>query len=169
MKTLNFLLAATAISIALVSCQKENIEPQKPATDSHNLKPALIEKAESTSGVATTRVSVRYEVSINLILSKPLCNTYQVEVVNEYGAAVATPIHYDPAKSTYIFNEQTNEKSGLRTARLVLVDWPDHYICPTELFTNPSSQKVFFSEGGFISFELYPTVKQGGERVINKD
>jgi hypothetical protein len=158
MKTLNSFFAAAVISIALVSCQKETIEPQKPATNASNVEPAQTVNLEDATLKSTSSVNVRYIVAMHLTSAKPLCNRYRVEIVDANGRQVAPPANFDQATSSYTFYEQTRQKSGLRVARLVLVEWPHHFICEYEFYTTPSSQVINFRDGGSYSFDLYPTV-----------
>jgi hypothetical protein len=159
MKTLNFFFAAATLSIALVSCQKETIEPSQPATDVAVINTGLDNNVEDASVKSTKAVTVRYEIAVHLVTDKPLCNRYQVEVVDGTGKAVAQPVAFDPTKSSYSFYEQTRQSSGIRIARIVLVNWPEHFVCETELFTPPSGRVVNFHEGASYLFDLYPSAQ----------
>jgi hypothetical protein len=160
MKTLNYFFAAAVLSIALVSCQKETIEPQRPADNNSQVQKTdakIMENASiKTSATEVSYNTMIYLVTIHLEREKPLCNTYVVKLTDGDGREIALPVRYDPATSIYTFRERTNEASGVRVAHLDLVVWPNHFVCPTEYTTDPAISVIDFKEGGTYSFDLYP-------------
>ena len=157
MKTTNYLFAAVALSIAFVSCQKETIEPMKPAALNVREIPAVMDEGLSADAKGT--ISVRYEISINMEADKPLCNRYQVELLDATGHQVLPAQIYVPGTKIYNFYEQTRLSKGVRIARLVVIPFDQHYICETELFTVPVSKLIQFVDGETYSYALYPETK----------
>jgi hypothetical protein len=108
-----------------------------------------------SSGNPTIRV--KYQVTINLYVLKPLCNRYQVEMLDANGHPVAPAQGYDPGTAKYTFEEQTLQTTGIRIARLVPVFGGDHFVCEQELYTVPSAKLLTFTEGQVYYFDLFPT------------
>jgi hypothetical protein len=104
-------------------------------------------------------VSVRYQVTVHLAADKPLCNVYQIEILNANGMQVAPSQIFIPGTSVYTFYEQTRQSNGLRIARLVQVPFGKHYVCETELFAVPDVNIIEFKDAGTYLFNLYPTSK----------
>ena len=157
MKTTNYLFAAVALSIAFVSCQKETIEPMKPAALNVREIPAVMDEGLSADAKGT--ISVRYEISINMEADKPLCNRYQVELLDASGRAIAPAQYFVPGKKSYTFYEQTRQAAGLRIARLVLAPNIDRFACQVELFTAPDVKLINFVDRETYNLNLNPNAK----------
>jgi len=102
-------------------------------------------------------INVKYQVTVNLEVSRTLCNTYQVEMLDANGRLVAPAQIYDPGTVNYIFEEQTRQTAGIRIARLVPFWGGDHFVCEQELFTPPAVRLLNFKDGQAYFFNLYPT------------
>ena len=160
MKTLNFILAAAVISVSFVSCQKDDIVPQKPADNSR------IAKVDNKTGKNTNIKMVpeakmgnqlSYIVTIHLKYEKPLCNRYLVKLIDGDGREIAAPVNYDPNTSVYTFRESTYASSGVRMARLDVVVYPgEHFVCAQEFTTDPEIKTLAFKNGDSFTFDLYP-------------
>ncbi len=105
----------------------------------------------------TPNVRVKYLVTINLEVSIHLCNTYQVQVLDANGRAVAPPQVFISGTAIYNFDEQTRQTAGIRIARLVPVTWGERFVCEQELFTSPVVRLLNFKDGQVFHFDLYPT------------
>jgi hypothetical protein len=151
MKTKAIFVAAIALSVALLSCQKENIVPA--SADNGTVKTA-VDNSVSPSP-AETKV-VRYIVNVHLSGDKPLCGAYQVEVLNGAGVLVAPPRPFIPGVSSYIFTEQTRLDHGIRMARLESATVPDGFECKNPLYTPPDILWVKFENEASFTFDLYP-------------
>lgn len=105
---------------------------------------------------------VKYQVTVNLVLITPLCNNYQVQVLDGNGRLVAPPQTFVPGKAIYNFDEHTSQTAGIRIARLVLIPFPgpEHYVCDQELFTAPDVHLLNFKNGEVYPFNLYPKPRQ---------
>jgi hypothetical protein len=106
-----------------------------------------------------TAVSVRHIVNVNLNTDKPICNTYQVELLDASGRAVAPAQYFVPGKKSYTFYEQTRQAAGLRIARLVLAPNIDRFACQLELFTAPDVKLINFVDRETYNFNLNPNAK----------
>jgi len=107
---------------------------------------------------ANPTVQVTYRVVVHLETDKPFCNVYQVEILDATGKQVAPPQIYVPGNTTYKFVEQTRQMKGIRIARLVMVPFGPHYICPNELSTAPDVKVIEFHDGNSYPFDLYPRI-----------
>jgi hypothetical protein len=105
-------------------------------------------------------VNVKYQVTVNLDISIPLCNTYQIEILDANGRQVAPPQNFVAGTEVYIFEEQTRQTAGIRIARMVTVSWGEHYVCDQEWFTPPDVHLLHFKNGQSYFFNLYPSSKQ---------
>lgn len=123
-------------------------------------------KEPNSSKTTGPSVNVRYVVTVNLGLDKPICNTYQVELVDANGRAVAPAQYFVPGNSAYTFYEQTRQAVGIRKARLVLAPNLDRYACQQELYTPPDVKVITFKDRETYSFILNPNTKpaQGKEQ-----
>jgi hypothetical protein len=116
-------------------------------------------KAPDHKKAAGTTVSVRYQVNIHFNSDKLICNTYQVELLDANGRAVAPAQYFVPGKEIYTFYEQTRQTVGLRVARLVLAPNLDRFACQQELFTAPDVKLINFVDKETYIFNLVPNAK----------
>jgi hypothetical protein len=107
-----------------------------------------------------TAVKVKYQVTVNLDISRPLCNLYQVEVLDAAGRQVAPPQAFVEGTQAYIFEEQTRQTVGIRIARIVTVSWGDHFVCDQEMFTTPAVRLINFTDRQVYLFNLSPSFKK---------
>ena len=103
-------------------------------------------------------VQVFYKVVVHLDGEPALCNDYQVELLDATGKLVAAPAIYHPGNSTYKFSEQANQPKGIRMARLSLVPYGPHAICPNGLSGTPDVKVIEFKDGEVYQFDLYPRI-----------
>ena len=108
---------------------------------------------------AGSAVTVRYAVTVNLATDKPICNIYQVEMLDASGRLVAPAQYYVQGKESYTFYEQTRQSSGVRIARLVLAPNLDRFACEQELFTAPDAKLISFTNSETYLFNLAPVAK----------
>ena len=106
-----------------------------------------------------TAVNVRYVVNIHFAASEPICNTYQVEMLDANGNLVVPAQIYIPGNESYTFYEQTRQTMGIRIARLVLAPNVDHFACEQELFTPPAVKLINFKNAETYNFDLVPSTK----------
>ena len=137
MKTVKFI---PILTLALVLIGATSTYARKP----QNLRPA------------GTAVSVRHEVNVHFTAEKPICNLYQVELLDANGRSVASPQAFIQGKETYTFYEQTRVSVGIRIARLVLTPNIDRYVCQQELFTPPAVKVINFIDHETYTFDLVP-------------
>jgi hypothetical protein len=116
-------------------------------------------KKPANQRAAGPAVSVRYEVNVHFNAEKPLCNTYQVELLDAGGRAVAPAQYFIPGKESYTFYEQTRQSSGIRIARLVMAPNIDRLACEQELFTAPDVKLINFIDRETYTFNLMPNSK----------
>ena len=104
--------------------------------------------------------SVTFQVSIHLSgLTKDICNPYIIQIIDENGRIVAPAQVFNPSTTKYVFREKTPVTGKTRIAVLMPVSYPQHFICPVDLFTTPDAKNGPFLGGQSYSFELYPVVK----------
>jgi hypothetical protein len=97
-----------------------------------------------------------HHVIIHPTISKNICNTYLVKIVDETGRLVAPPQIYVPGVNKYVFNENNILQGRKRTAILELSLYPGHYTCPNDFFTPPDVKVGPFEKGQIYTFDLYP-------------
>jgi hypothetical protein len=152
MKTAKFFFAAALLSVAMISCQKENIGPS--ATGTGDLKTSISNDATTDPDLNPI---VKYAVTVHMTISKPLCAAYQVVLLNGAGVMVAPPQPFIPGTTAYYFKEVIRQKSGVRIARIDLAGEPDNGFCPNALYTEPDSHFIQFENGAVYNFDLYPS------------
>ena len=104
--------------------------------------------------------AVTYQVSIHLTgLTKDVCNPYIIQIMDENGRVVAPAQVFHPTVSKYVFREKAPVLGKTRIAVLIPVSYPQHYVCPIELYTAPDAKNGPFLGGHSYSFDLYPVVK----------
>jgi hypothetical protein len=115
---------------------------------------------------ATSKTTIRYEVTIHNLNAFNLCNTYQVQVTDENGRLVAAPTTFVPGINKYTFFEEGPAKGRLRMANLVLSPYTDRIVCPVNFTLRPAVILWPFLGGNTYSLNLYPvlqeTTKDGG-------
>jgi hypothetical protein len=159
MKTLNYILAAAMISFAIVSCQKDDIVPQKPSSHPIVVDKKDAKKVENASFKTIPAFNMIYSVTIHLKYEKPLHNNYVVRLTDGDNLDVAEPVNYDPNTSVYIFRELTNEPSAIRKASLEAVVYPgERFALLKEFNTEPAISLVEFKVNDTFAFDLYPKV-----------
>ena len=151
MKTMKFVLAAMILSVAVISCQKDDIGPSAPAGD---LKSNITNDPIAQPPVTTL---VRYDVTVHWIIAQPLCGKYQVKVVNSAGVPVAPGQDYIPGINSYKFTEFTNQTTGTRKAVLVQVNIDSKGVCQYNLYTEDDTHFIRFKSGLTNYFDLYPS------------
>lgn len=151
MKTAKFFFAAALLSVALISCQKEDISPSVATTG--DLKTSISNDATVDPDLNPI---VKYKVTVRMTINKPLCDAYQVVLLNGAGVMVAPPQPFIPGTTVYYFKEVIRQKSGVRTAHIGLAGEPDGS-CANKLYTSPDSQFIQFVNGGVYYFDLYPS------------
>ena len=158
MKTVKFILAAFVLSFSIISCQKENIEPQSPVSSSQDLKGQPVNKGENNKKQNPDEITgVKYAITVHFPVGRELRSTYQIEIVNAADQPVAPRQIFVPGTSVYNFFEQANQESGIRIARLVQVKYPDeHFLSAPELSTPPDIKVINFLDGESYSFDLWP-------------
>jgi len=155
MKRIEFFFATIILSVALIACQKENIEPRGTSSGVTSLKAVWVNSEKpAISDTVAVRI-VYYQVNVNLRPGKPLCNIYWVEMLDAFGRLVAPKQTFIPGTKTYIFTEQIQQRSGLRVARLVRAPG-SNIACDTELFTSPAMRTIEFRNMETYTFDLYP-------------
>jgi len=154
MKKGTLFLTAFALSFGFVSCQKENIEPQKisGATNTNSLSLKYRNTADSNSNNDT---KTRFEVNVHSVSDKPICNAYLVEVIDGDGRLIGEPQPLIPGISTYNFFE-AGSGTGIRVARLYLPENGDHIACGTEIYFPPTTLYGPFETGRSYTMDLYP-------------
>jgi hypothetical protein len=110
---------------------------------------------------------IQYRVNIHLTGDVKLCNLYYVEMVDSHGRLVAPPKIYNPGVSVYTFFERGPVRD-VRAAYMVLADRHSHYICPTELVTEPREMAGPFLNGQTYVFDLYPASPAIDDAVRDK-
>ncbi|MCX6268895.1 MAG: hypothetical protein NTW16_16335 [Bacteroidetes bacterium] len=99
---------------------------------------------------------IHYRVNVIANIDKKLCNVYLVKLMDERGRLIAPAKVYKPGVTQYDFYESGRSVSGVRTATLVRETYQDHFICETELFTEPVTISGLFSSGQTYRFDLHP-------------
>ena len=138
MKTVKFI---SALSLAIILLA---------ATSSYAKKPDNNKVPGSVS-------TVRYEVNVHFSSDKPLCNFYQVQMLDANGNLVATPQAFIQGKTTYSFYEQTHVSAAIRIARMILTPNIDRFVCSEDLSVTPVAKLINFVEHSTYVFDLVPT------------
>lgn len=86
---------------------------------------------------APVNTMIRLQVNVILLNEKPLCNFWMVEIRDGNGNLVAPAKPYTTGVTRYDFFER-GPANGSRIAVLAKYRYGDHYVCETEIFTNPS-------------------------------
>jgi hypothetical protein len=117
---------------------------------------------------ASVNPVIRYQVNIYVPASeKPLCNLYQVEILNGNGYQVVPAKIFTPGVSVYEFFER-GPVNGWRIARLVLAPIGKdgeqgsgrRYQCEIEYYTKPVVLQGPFANGQTYRFDLFPQVQK---------
>ena len=158
MKAFTFLFAAILFSFAVVSCQKDDIQPQKSPADAASTKSNL-NRSDASLKIAPVNAArtITYLVNIHILSSLSLCNAYLVEMTDGNGNLVAEPKTYIQGINVYEFHE-AGPVQGMRVAKMVPVVNEGLPICSVILTTRPD---VLIPERGFRNgmtyiFDLYP-------------
>jgi hypothetical protein len=111
---------------------------------------------------ANPTVRVKYLVTVNIDISKPLCDNYLVEILDASGRQVAPAQMYVPGQEIYSFDEQTRQTAGIRIAHLKMIPrgGPEHFVCEQELFAQPAVRLINFADRKVYSFDLYAAFRQ---------
>ncbi|MDP1621015.1 MAG: hypothetical protein Q8M08_01620 [Bacteroidales bacterium] len=107
---------------------------------------------------AVTNTMIRYQVNVHLSLEKQLCNLWLVKILDQNGRQVAPAKVYTPSTNRYEFFER-GPAVGTRIAVLVKYQYGDHYVCDTELFTEPAVLTGKFLTGQTYRFDLFPSLQ----------
>jgi hypothetical protein len=101
-------------------------------------------------------MSVKYEVKVHFSSDNPVCNLYQVQLLDANGRPVAPPQAFIQGKETYTFYEVIRATDGVRIARMILTPNVDHFVCNQELFTPPVVKAIHFNNHQTYIFDLFP-------------
>jgi len=110
---------------------------------------------------------IRYQVNIHLTGDVKLCNLYYVEMIDSHGRLVAPPKIYNPGVNVYTFFEKGPVRE-VRAAYMVVATRFGHYLCPTELITEPRVIPGPFLNGQTYVFDLYPASPAIDDAVRDK-
>jgi hypothetical protein len=94
--------------------------------------------------------------------TKDICNPYVVKLVDETGRLVAPVQYLLEGVNKYVFTENSPGMGKARTAILMQVGYPLHYICPSDFYTEPAVKAGPFKAGQTYIFDLYPVIKSSG-------
>ena len=115
----------------------------------------------SKNGQNTANPVIRHQV--NVVFTVPevaICNVYTVEIHDGSGRLIAPAKRFIPGETTYVYYER-GPADGFRVAVLKMAQWPHHYICEQELFTDPAVLKGPFENGQTYRYDLFPKLQQG--------
>jgi hypothetical protein len=110
---------------------------------------------DKKNGQPAANPAVNHHVNVLVRIDKPLCNYYQVEILDGNGRLVAPPKAFVPGVTAYDFYER-GPASGIRIAALVLSPAHSHFVCDTELFTAPVVISGPFESGRTYRYDLFP-------------
>jgi hypothetical protein len=113
---------------------------------------------DKKTGQVSANALVNHHVNVRVTIEKPLCNYYQVEILDGNGRLVASPKAFVPGVTAYDFYER-GPASGIRVAVLVLSPAHSHFVCETELFTSPVMVSGPFEAGKTYRYDLFPKTK----------
>jgi hypothetical protein len=113
---------------------------------------------EKINGQPAVNTGIRHQVNVIVTIDKPLCNTYLVEIRDGHGQLVAPAQRFTPGITKYTFSER-GPAEGVRIARLVIADYPHHFVCENELFTTPAIIVGKFLNGQTYRFDLFPSLQ----------
>lgn len=113
----------------------------------------------------TSKSMIRYEVTIHNLNAGTLCNTYQVQITDETGRLVSSPVTFVPGINKYTFFEEAPAKGKLRIANLVFSTYADRYVCRVNFTLRPTVILWPFLGGQTYSLDLFPVVQSGSVDV----
>jgi len=152
MKTLNIVIATSLLSVALLSCQKEDIAPP-PASSS--LKS---ETPSEPSGAPHKYNYVVYEVNLIPSADQVPCGQYEIRILDATGKTVAAPQEYVYGVTSYQFVEFTTLTTGTRTAVLKSVPGPNGTMCESQLHAEADANFIQFGDEHTHYFDLMTSV-----------
>jgi hypothetical protein len=154
MKATKLFSIAILFSLAFISCQKEEVQPQNMQTNNDLIK----SKPDENPLIApfSTIPRITYQVIVHNLLGVNLCNPYSVRITDVNGRIIAEK-PFDPAISVYEFSEPI-PVSAARIARLDIAVQPRSLICPLEISTKPDEiiMERLFKVGVVYTFDLFP-------------
>jgi len=162
MKAMTFFTAAVLFSFMLVSCQKDDILPQKASVNGGMIKSNSGLPAEDMRNSRfSTAPYVIYHVDITVSDGSGLCYTYLVEMTDYDGKLIAEPQVYTPGVTTYIFHE-VGPVPGIRVARLAIAPNGEPMPCNKNLYANPDIMIMdkTFQVGETYYFNLFARIEQ---------
>ena len=119
-------------------------------------------KKDPKTVITTNPVGITYIVDVHLNNSS-LCNTYYVQVTDEFGNLVAPPKYYQEGITSYVFHEEGSLYQATRVAHLVELETSDPSVCNNPVYAVPASQFNQFLSGSTYLFNLYPVVIPGDD------
>ena len=126
---------------------------------------AYAEKGPDGSGDMASKSMIRYEVTIHDLNAGTLCNTYQVQITDETGRLVSSPVTFVPGINKYTFFEEAPAKGKLRIANLVFSNYADRYVCKVSFTLRPTVILWPFLGGQTYSLDLFPVIQSGSQEV----
>lgn len=120
-------------------------------------------KKDPKTVITTNPVGITYIVEVHLNNSSGLCNTYYVQVTDEFGNLVAPPKYYQEGITNYVFHEEGNLYQATRVAHLVKLETSGPTLCNYPLYAVPATQFNQFLSGSTYVFNLYPVAIPGDD------
>jgi hypothetical protein len=115
---------------------------------------------DNRTSKASNMPGITYQVAIHLPgFIKDICNPYLVQILDENGRVVAPPQVFINGVTKYLFFEKAPVSGRTRMAVLIPVSYPNHYVCPNDLYTLPDVMTGPFNTGQTYTFDLYPAIE----------
>ena len=118
-------------------------------------------KADPQTNRTNTNV-VSYVVNVDNTYAHGFCGDYYVMVTMPCGNPIAPPKLFVEGVGNYVFQEE-GTVSGNRVAKLVQVSSQSTSVCPLQVYTQPVSQPINYSNNTLSMFFLYPQLVPGDE------